>query len=604
MCGIVAVVSNENVLKKIIRMLRRLEYRGYDSSGVSISSNEKLHLFKKTGGLDNLVELIDGREVEGFNGIGHTRWATHGKPNDINSHPHMSNSKTVSIVHNGIIENYNELFDEIKQHGITRHTETDSEVISHLIEIFINNKKDYTNKDLVKYLSRKLKGAYSLAIQIKGKDEQIIGLKNQCPLNFLDKKDFKALSSDIASLALYSDKIGVLQDEQAIVITKNSLSIFSFDGVDIAPSYMEIDMEAEDLSMDGYKTFLRKEISDEPYAISSLQNSLLSQKDEFTSFFPSDKSISKVIYLACGSASFSCNFSSIYARKIGLNIDFISDIGSEFRYKPFKLDGDTLFIAVSQSGETADTIGSVELAIQNNSKIMSFVNVAGSTLDQKSDVSIKLGAGPEVAVPSSKAVVNQFLASILPVMYLTNRDIGVEKWNEGCNKVKNIIEKIILNENTWQRIAKTISGHQSSFALGRGLDFPIALEMALKFKETAYIHCEAMYAGEFKHGSISLIEHGMPVFCFLGDHDVRDKSISNIQEIHARGAQVFIFDSAKNDDINLSNLGEYFNIGFLDSPWSSIAFLTITHLVSYHAGLIRKVNVDRPRNLAKSVTVE
>jgi len=605
MCGIVAATSKKNISSDLLRMLRCLDYRGYDSAGVSVyGADGTLDVRKKAGPLDGLEAVLADTPVTGMAGIGHTRWATHGAPTDENAHPHLSADGKVSIVHNGIIENYRDLIAELDEAGIERVSETDSEVLAHLVALFIKSRPAATAQDIVTYLCAKISGAYAIAIQRADKPEEIIGIRHQCPMNFVCTDGLAAISSDISSLIEYTRDIQVLKDGQAVVITPNSHEVFDLEGMPATSVHVVADWEVDKAEKDGFDHFLRKEIAQEPEALRAFAKSAMSIADDLRDFLEA-REFKKVIFLACGSASYSGVFGSIFARHLNLPLEVSSELGSEFRYLPPHVDENTLMVAVSQSGETADSIGALEHAKNKGASLLAFVNVVGSSIDRLADMSVRLAAGPEVAVPSTKAVVNQFAASSLIVTLLAdNSPASFKAWEQNCSRVAGGLTAIIDREAELQSLSEKVAGHQSSFALGRGLDFATAQEMALKFKETAYMHCEPMFAGEFKHGSISLIEYGMPVFCFVADASVRRKSISNIEEIKARGAQPFIFDASTEDDAELMALGHYFNTPGLSDPWASIAHLAITHLLSYHAGLLRNINVDRPRNLAKSVTVE
>lgn len=605
MCGIVAATSNRDISADLIRMLRCLDYRGYDSAGISVfSGRNSLEVRKKEGPLSGLEEMLETSPINGVAGIGHTRWATHGAPSDENAHPHLSADCGVSIVHNGIIENYRDLIAELDAAGVERVSETDSEVLVHLVALYLKDNPDAEGREIVSYLCSKVSGAYAIAIQRADKPEEIIGIRHQCPMNFIHTESMAAISSDISSLIEYSRDIQVLKDGQAVVITPASYDVFDLEGNPATSVHVLADWSVDKVEKDGFEHFLRKEISQEPEALRAFIKSVMSGAGDLQDFL-SKHDFKKVIFLACGSASYSGVFGSIYARHRGLPLDILSEIGSEFRYLPPHVDEHTLMVAVSQSGETADSIGALEHAKSQGASVLAFVNVVGSSIDRLADMSIRLAAGPEVAVPSTKAVVNQFVASSLIVSLLAeNGDASLEAWQADCLRLADGLETIIAREDELVELAEKVAGHQSSFALGRGLDFATSLEMALKFKETAYMHCEPMFAGEFKHGSISLIEYGMPVFCFVGDTKVRRKTISNIEEIKARGAHPYIFDASPEDDEELKALGQYFNVPALGDPWACIAHLAITHLLAYHSGLLRNTNVDRPRNLAKSVTVE
>lgn len=605
MCGIVAATSDRDISSDLVRMMRCLDYRGYDSAGISVyNENGTIELVKKAGPLDGLETVLAQKPVSGHAGIGHTRWATHGAPTDANAHPHRSADCGVSIVHNGIIENYRDLIAELDAANIERLSETDSEVLAHIIGLFIKANPNATAQNIVKYLCKKIRGAYAIAIQRVDRPGEIIGIRHQCPMNFVCIDGLSAISSDISSLIEYTRDIQVLKDGQAVVITPGSYEVFDLEGTPASSVHVVADWEVDKVEKDGFDHFLRKEISQEPEALRTFAKSVISISEDLCGFLGA-KDFKKIIFLACGSASYSGVFGSTFARHLNLPFDILSEIGSEFRYLPPHVDENTLMVAVSQSGETADSIGALEHAKSCGASILAFVNVVGSSIDRLADMSVRLAAGPEVAVPSTKAVVNQFAATSLVVSLLADNSPGsLATWEQHCCQLAKAIASITEREAELKSLAEKVAGHQSSFALGRGLDFAVAQEMALKFKETAYMHCEPMFAGEFKHGSISLIEYGMPVFCFVGDTSVRRKTISNIEEIKARGAQPFIFDASAEEDPELKALGHYFNTPNLGSPWASVAHLVITHLLSYHAGLLRNTNVDRPRNLAKSVTVE
>ena len=605
MCGIVAATSKRDISADLVRMMRCLDYRGYDSAGISVYTEDgTIGLRKKAGPLDGLEAVLVQNPVSGHSGVGHTRWATHGAPTDANAHPHLSADCGVSIVHNGIIENYRDLIAELDAANVERLSETDSEVLAHIVALFIKATPNAGAQDIVKYLCGKVSGAYAIAIQRADRPGEIIGIRHQCPMNFVCVDGLAAISSDISSLIEYSRDIQVLKDGQAVVITPDSHEVFDLAGKPASSVHVVADWDVDKVEKDGFDHFLRKEISQEPEALRAFTNSATSSSGELREFLGA-KPFKKIIFLACGSASYSGVFGSIFARHLNLPFDVLSEIGSEFRYLPPHVDENTLMVAVSQSGETADSIGALEHAKSCGASILAFVNVVGSSIDRLADMSVRLAAGPEVAVPSTKAVVNQFAASSLVVSLLAdNSPDSLAAWEQNCCQLAGGISTIIEREDELVSLAEKVAGHQSSFALGRGLDFAVAQEMALKFKETAYMHCEPMFAGEFKHGSISLIEYGMPVFCFVSDTSVRRKTISNIEEIKARGAQPFIFDASAKDDPELMALGHYFNTPSLGNPWAAVAQLAITHLLSYHAGLLRNTNVDRPRNLAKSVTVE
>jgi glucosamine--fructose-6-phosphate aminotransferase (isomerizing) len=604
MCGIVGIIGSQDPKGQLLDMLHKLEYRGYDSAGVAVNSGDRFAVAKRAGRLEVLEEEVKGLTFTGHSGIGHTRWATHGAPTDANAHPLVSQDGSVAIVHNGIIENYREVREELKALGYEFTSDTDSEVICYLADQYAKEHPDFTFDGLVGRLSRRLKGAFAILMQFAQRPGELFGLRFECPLSFVNGAGVAAVSSDISSLVDIDRRIHVLSDGQAVHLRQDGHRVIDFQGRDSQPIDITVDWDVQQAEKEGFPHFLRKEISEQPQALKGLRSAL---NDSFADMqaFIDDLSPDKVVFLACGSASYSCAFASVYARSLSLSQNVFWDIGSEFRYKPYAVDDRTLFVCVSQSGETADTISAFREARNRGAKILSFVNVVGSTLDMDSDLSIRLSAGPEIAVPSTKAVINQFASASAIIEILSKKKaFSITDWNEKIGRLADCIDEILKGEQRIQEIAKFISGHQSMFVVGRGLDFPVSMEAALKLKETAYIHAEAMYAGEFKHGSISLIEYGMPVLLILGDDSVAAKSISNGEEVKARGAQVVIINGSTIPDQDLEYLGDVVGLPPCPHPFNFFAQIVVAQLLAYHAGVFRRIDVDKPRNLAKSVTVE
>ncbi|NND64728.1 MAG: glutamine--fructose-6-phosphate transaminase (isomerizing) [Gammaproteobacteria bacterium] len=616
MCGIVGIVGQEESTAALINMLRRLDYRGYDSAGIAVlNGNGQFQLRKRRGELAMLEEQLVDDPARGTSGIGHTRWATHGEPTDVNAHPHLSADRSVAVVHNGIIENFKLLKQKLRDAGYQFQSDTDSEVIAHMVEQFRHQNPQATDVDIVKFLTEQLRGAYAILLQFADQPRRLIGLRHECPLNFVVSDGAIAVSSDISSLVAYSQQVTVLGDGQAVLIDENKSTVIDFEGNEVEPVVVTVDWNVEQATKMGFPFFLRKEISEIPEAARAFAKSVGAQADELCEFIETVQP--EVMHLiACGSAAYSCAFAEGLARHWQLSQKVRWMLGSEYRYKPYPLSQNTLAVAVSQSGETADTIGAIRVATDAGAKLLGFVNVIGSTLDIKSDLSVHLAAGPEVAVPSTKAVINQFLATTSLVYQCKHESAkAIERWQQGVEKFADVLEQVIALEQHWQELAQVLSGHQSIFILGRGLDYPVAMEGALKLKETAYVHGEAMYAGEFKHGSISLVEKGMPILCLLGDSSIREKTISSIEEVKARGAQVVMLDVgidiASEQQAHLQSLGSYFslptvqsNSSDLDEALNAISPIVALQMIAYHIGVIRDLNVDRPRNLAKSVTVE
>ncbi len=604
MCGIVGIIGHNDISAELLKMLHGLEYRGYDSSGIAVNFNGDFQVYKKAGPLSVLRQEIEGITLQGTSGIGHTRWATHGAPTDNNAHPFLSLNSSVTVVHNGIIENYKVLRKTLLEKGYVMASETDSEVIAHLIELFVDNNPNWTFRDLVVYLSDTLEGAYALLIQFADKPNEIYGLRFECPLAYVQTANTVAISSDIASLIGYDRNINILRDGQAVHITLDNEELINFDSTEVDRLHVSVDWDVKAAEKSGYDYFLRKEIDEQSDSVRALKRTLIDKAEKITAFIK-DTNPDTVIFIACGSASYSGVFASVFARHAELKQTVSWEIGSEFRYNPPIINEKTLVIGMSQSGETADTVTALRYAKSKGAKVISIINVVGSTISMIGDLTINLSAGPEVAVPSTKAVINQFISAVFLIEVLRNQEQDfLTQWLLTVDELATVIGKIIEQEEVIKNYAKQLAGHQNMFIVGRGLDYSISLEGALKLKETAYIHAEAMYAGEFKHGSISLIEYGMPVLILLGDESVAAKTIINAEEVATRGGQLFIIDSLAGENFDFSCEVNYIKIPPIKKPFNLISQIVVLQLLAYHAGLHRNINVDKPRNLAKSVTVE
>ena len=603
MCGIVGIIGSATPEARLLSMLRRLEYRGYDSAGLAIHSGPAFAVTKRAGRLDVLEKALAGRRAGGTCGIGHTRWATHGAPSDANAHPFVSTDGQVAVVHNGIIENYRELKRELLAAGCVFTSDTDSEVVCHLAAAYRRADPGFTFPGLVSFLTARLKGAFAILVAFLDRPGELFGLRFECPLAFVLGSDASAVSSDISSLVDVSPAIRILKDGQALHLTRESFAVADFDGRAATPTAISVDWNVEQAEKGGHAHFLRKEIGEQPQALRAFLSTLTDACADLKAFLSAPAPAS-LLFLACGSASYSCAFASLLARAAPAQ-SVAWDIGSEFRYRPLATGPGALVVCMSQSGETADTLSSFREAQRTGSRSLSFVNVVGSTLDLDSDLSVRLSAGPEIAVPSTKAVINQFVAAATVIEMLRRGSaFDFPAWAGAIRRLAEAIEEIIALEPIIADLARFLSGHQNIFAVGRGLDYPIALEAALKLKETAYIHAEAMHAGEFKHGSISLIERGMPVIAFFGDETVRDKTVSNAEEVKARGARVVAIDPHADGAGGLDHLGDVLRLPACPQPFACVAQIVAAQLLAYHAGVIRRVDVDKPRNLAKSVTVE
>ncbi|AAV97276.1 glucosamine--fructose-6-phosphate aminotransferase (isomerizing) (plasmid) [Ruegeria pomeroyi DSS-3] len=607
MCGVVGVAGVGDAQKEILGMLTNLEYRGYDSSGMAVLSNGRLHVVKRQGALSELKKELAKPSVplHGSSGIGHTRWATHGAPSDINAHPHLSSDGKVAIVHNGIIENYKPIKEQLLDDGYVFQSETDSEVIANLAAKLYQECGAGSYRQVLSRLQSRLVGAYAVVIQFADAPDLIGGIRNECPLNYIQNDGQSAISSDLSSLVSYGRDVFCLKDKQCVILGNEGVEVFDESGAESEAIAITINWSVEKARKDGYDTFLQKEIHEEPAAAQAFCREIRNHRAALDAYLK-QHSFTKIVVVACGSASFSAIFAEALARQFELPVDVISEVGSEMRYNPPIISSTTLVLAISQSGETADTIGAVKAAKQKGAQVVAFVNVAGSTLEFVSDLVLPLSAGPEISVPSTKTVTNMFLAVyfFLDAMRQALSGARDESWFTSAEDFRAALAEMVGREREFRSIADRISGYQSCFAIGRGVDFSIAKETALKFKETSYLHCEAMNAGEFKHGSISLIEYGMPVLCILTDQAQRKKMVSNINEVRARGAQCIVISDLQPTEIEDAEAMTVITVPAVGPVWNTILTLVVAHYISFLIGTLRGIDVDRPRNLAKSVTVE
>ena len=605
MCGIVGFVGESDATPILIEGLRRLEYRGYDSAGIAVKGDE-ITIVKEKGRIDNLVSRIDEVNPKGSMGIGHTRWATHGVPDKINAHPHKSMNGVATLVHNGIIENYMELKNDLIAKGYEFKSQTDTEVIAGLYDSLFDGNALNT---LIK-TAEKLEGSYAVAMIVKGYDDKVYAMKKDSPLIVGKGNGENYLASDIPAILPYTRDCYIVNDGEFIEISKNSIKVFDKDANEKEVKIQTINLSIDAAEKGGYDYFMAKEIFEQPKAVKDTVSPLIKEgKIQLPFKFPENfvKNLNRIYIVACGSA-FHVGVTAKYIIEDMVRVPVIVDIASEFRYRNPIIGKGDLCIFVSQSGETADTLASLREAKARGAFTLSIVNVLFSTIARESDAVIYTNAGAEIAVATTKAFSAQ-----LSVTYVLSGFMAHEKGLMNSEELKNFTDEILrlpekiqnaLDCNTiTNKLSKLIATKEHIFFIGRGIDYPLCLEGALKLKEISYIHCEGYGAGELKHGTISLIENGTVVVAVATDDTLYGKMVSNIKEVHARGAYVIAV--VKEGTKGMEGVADE----VIYIPTSSrhlMPSLTVIplQLLAYHATIERGLDVDKPRNLAKSVTVE
>lgn len=613
MCGIVGYIGTKKACPILLAGLSRLEYRGYDSAGISTIEKEGLSLMKNKGRVKNLSNLDGIDNLEGTIGIAHTRWATHGKPCKENSHPHQDNSKTFSVVHNGIIENYNELRTLLQDNGYTFYSETDTEVIPNLIHYYFN--KDTENDDLkllraVRNTCSDLKGSFAIEVISKLYPDNMIVVRKDSPLVIGTCEDEKYLSSDIPAILSYTRSFYLLNDLEFVVLTKNSAKFYDNNLNEINKTTQNIEWNMASAEKNGYDDFMLKEIYEQSTAIRETIGAKVNlnsncEFDELSFTKEYLESINKIYIVACGTAMHAGLTGKNAIEKL-CRIPVEVDIASEFRYRDPIIDDKTLCIFISQSGETADTIAALKLSREKGAKTIALTNVIGSSITREASYSIYTHAGPEIAVASTKAYTSQVVLINILAIYFAEILESCNK--EYLNKLKQDIldlpkkiEETLTCDETIKNFAKEIYQEKDMFFLGRGIDETVAREGSLKIKEISYIHSESYAAGELKHGPIALIENGITVISILTDENLVKKTISNIQEVITRGAKTLVITNQLIDKNMFTNI---INVPETNSFVSPVLSILPLQLLSYYISKEKGLDVDKPRNLAKSVTVE
>ena len=605
MCGIIGIASNKSVSVNIINALKKLEYRGYDSAGLATINKGKIDEKKCPGRVEKLEKILFQNPSEGNLGIGHVRWATHGVPNEANAHPHST--EIVSVVHNGIIENSSELKKVLEKEGKTFKSQTDTEVITVLLTEKLKNTEPL--EAVFKTLSL-LKGSFALGIIFKNYKDFVIGARRGSPLAVGYSNDENYLGSDSYALKSMTNKISYLDDGDVCILSKDEVKFYNSNKEKINKEIFTLSENKSEVSKGNYKNFMIKEIFEQPITLKTCLKEYIDKIREEINFYNlpiEPKKIKKIVLIGCGTAYHSCLVTKYWLEEF-TSLVIETDIASEFRYRNNRFDKNNLYIFVSQSGETADTFAALDLCKKENLKTCSVVNVVESSIARQSDCVLPIHAGPEIGVASTKAFLGQML-----VLYLFSLKIGEvrgdldnKKYKKLISNLKNLpqlIKETLKEEQKIQLIAKDIYNSKGSMFLGRGSSYPIAMEGALKLKELSYLHAEGYPAGEMKHGPLALIEDGLPVVVIAPKDKYFEKTLSNMQEVIARGGKVLLLTNSDGKVIS-ENIRFQIDLPSSDLSLTPFIFTIPLQLLSYHVALFKKCDIDKPRNLAKSVTVE
>ena len=608
MCGIVGYLGKRQATEVLVEGLSKLEYRGYDSAGVAVNIGEELSVRKFKGRLQVLADDLTASPINGGLGIGHTRWATHGEPSNVNSHPHFNKEKTIAVVHNGIIENYLELREELQKEGYVFLSQTDTEVVAHLVDKFYEGNL----LEAVYKATEKLRGAYALGVVCKDNNNELVAVRKDSPLIVGVGEDENFIASDIPAILKYTRDVIFLENDEYVHMQGSKVTILDENKNVVEKKINEINWDIEAASKGGYDCFMTKEMYEQPKGV---EDTLMRRLDENGRIKLDDikitkedlDKINKVYIVACGTA-YHAGLVGKYAIEKFAKIPVIADIASEFRYSYPFVDENTLIIIVSQSGETADTLAALRDAKAKGARVLSITNVVGSSIARESDDIFYTWAGPEIAVASTKAYTTQLTAFYMIALNLamTKGSISDEEYFAEIEELRKIpaqVEKVLEYNELVGQIAEEIKDANDIFYLGRGVDYSLAMEGALKIKEISYVHAEAFAAGELKHGSIALIDKGTPVVAIATQDKLFEKMVSNMQEVRARGARVIAITQEGNTEVEKS-ADRVIYIPKVNDMFATITAVVPMQLLAYHTSNIRGLDVDKPRNLAKSVTVE
>ena len=606
MCGIIGISSNKPVSSSIINSLKKLEYRGYDSAGVATLSKGFINEVKSEGRVENLENNFDLKSLSGNIGIGHVRWATHGVPNKVNAHPHSSDN--VSVVHNGIIENSTLLKKYLINKGHKFKSQTDTEVIVHLIT---ENLKTSELQDAITKTLKQLHGSFALGIIFKDMPDLIIGARRGSPLAVGYGPNENYLGSDSYALKSMTNKITYLDDGEFCFVKKDEVYFFNEDGIKINKKVLELSSDQQNYDKGDFKHFMAKEIEEQPQTLKTgIKEYLDNINNDINIYnFPWEiDGIKSIMLIGCGTAYHSCLMAKYWFEEL-TNLDVSIDIASEFRYRKNRFKNDTLYVFVSQSGETADTYAALDLCNKNKMKTCSVVNVIESSIARDSNFVLPIHCGPEIGVASTKAFLGQILVLYILSLKLSSlrKEIKNKDYQAKIKDLKNLpklIEKTLLIDNDVQSIASTFNEVKGSMFLGRGSSYAIALEGALKLKELSYVHAEGYPAGEMKHGPLALIEKGMPVVVLAPRDSYYKKTISNMQEVIARGAKVLLITNKSKNEVVSENIWETIEVENTNDDLLPFLLTIPLQKLAYYSALKKGYDIDKPRNLAKSVTVE
>ena len=604
MCGIVGYVGKNDANSVLLTGLKKLEYRGYDSCGIATICDNGLHILKTLNRIDALVSCTQNAETANI-GIGHTRWATHGNVTEPNAHPHVDNSNEFVVVHNGIIENYIELKKMLEEKGYKFYSDTDTEVIPNLIHY------NYAGNLLkaVKDTTDMLRGSYAIGVMEASSPDCLVATKRNSPLIVGLGENENFIASDYSAILKYTDAISIIENNDFVVLTKNNVEFYDNDLKTKNNFIKRIDVDSSDVEKNGYDCFMQKEINENTITIKKTLNEYLKDGKIELDMQLTEKDLMAVKHIhivACGTAMHAgLNGKHIIEKltRIPVNVD----VASEFRYKDPIIDKDDLAIFISQSGETADTLACLEMIKERGIKHISLVNVKESTMDRLSDNVLYTKAGPEIAVASTKAYIAQIMLIDLFAIYLaqvlkSHDENELNRFLESALLIPTKVQEVLENDEQYLEYARRLYKQNEAFYLGRGIDYYVALEGSLKLKEISYIHSEAMQFGELKHGSIALIEEGTSAITICTSEKLLEKSINNIKEIKARGANVLAITNIK--DFPIDTVDSIIHIPEVDEVFSPLLSVIPLQLIAYHVTVLKGLDVDKPRNLAKSVTVE
>lgn len=608
MCGIVGYVGQNQAAPILLDGLARLEYRGYDSAGMAVYHDDEIEIVKAKGRLQVLRELTNnGIDLKGTIGIGHTRWATHGEPSVTNSHPHYNKDKSIAVVHNGIIENYQPLRDRLVRKGYRFISDTDTEVIAHMLD-------NYYNGDPIETISKimaRMEGSYALGVLFKDHPGEIYAVRKDSPLIVGVSEQGNFIASDIPAILNHTRNVYFIENMEIVKLTKESVMFYNMDKEEIEKELTVVDWDMEAAEKGGYEHFMLKEIYEQPKAVRDTISPRIKDGeiviDEWHMTDEDVQKLNKIFVVACGSA-YHAGVSGKYVLEGIARIPVEVDLASEFRYRDPIIDDNSLVIVISQSGETADSLAALREAQRRGVKVLGIVNVVGSSIAREADSVLYTWAGPEIAVATTKAYSTQLAALYLLAIYLGKKRGKLEQsvYNEMIQELQDLPDKIqslLGDKERIQWFASKFAASHDIFFIGRGVDYATCMEGSLKLKEISYIHSEAYAAGELKHGTISLVEDGILVASVLTQPHLYEKTVSNMVEVKARGAYVMALTNSGNYDVeDVANFTVYIP---KTNPWFTTSLAVIPlQLFAYYVSLARGLDVDKPRNLAKSVTVE